>query len=90
MTTSDHKEQLAELRQTHPGWFVSYDSGIRVWSAFRRRVPDKREREAGIDFLIKEPSAERLDEALVRQAEILAALPDPPARPAVPRIFPRF
>ncbi|MEV8637220.1 hypothetical protein AB0395_36815 [Streptosporangium sp. NPDC051023] len=79
MTTPEHKEQLTELRQTHLGWFVSYDSGTRVWSAFRRRVPDKREREAGIDFLIKEPSAQHLNEALVRQAQILAALPDPPA-----------
>ncbi|MEV8636495.1 hypothetical protein AB0395_33095 [Streptosporangium sp. NPDC051023] len=89
MTTPEHKEQLTELRQAHPGWFVSYDSGTRVWSAFSRRIPDRREREAGIDFLIKEPSAQRMNEELARQAEILAALPDPPARPALPRTFPR-
>ncbi|MEV8630908.1 hypothetical protein AB0395_04555 [Streptosporangium sp. NPDC051023] len=85
--TPEQKEQLAELKQAHPGWIVSYDDGIRVWNAFRRKIPDRQEREAGIDFLIKAPTAERLDEELVRQAEILAALPAPPPRPTVPRTF---
>ncbi|MEV8637260.1 hypothetical protein AB0395_37020, partial [Streptosporangium sp. NPDC051023] len=68
MTTPEHKEQLAGLRQAHPGWNISHDNGtgVHVWSAFRRKIPHRREREAGIDFLIKAPSAQRLDEELTR------------------------
>ncbi|GAA3077595.1 hypothetical protein [Streptosporangium carneum] len=80
-------EQLLALRQKHPGWHLSYDSGIRVWSALRSPFPDQREIDAGIRLLIKTPSSERMDEELTRQAELLKTLPDLPRSPAALRSF---
>ncbi len=70
-------ERLRALRQAHPGWHISYDDGIRVWSAFRALFPTRREIDAGIRLLIKTPSPEQMDRELERQAEILRNLPPP-------------
>ncbi|MEV7010055.1 hypothetical protein [Streptosporangium sp. NPDC051022] len=82
-------ERLLALRRAHPGWNISYDSGIRVWRAFRRRIPEAGEARAGIRYMVRTATPERMDEKLTEQAEILNALPPLPP-PAPPRTFLRF
>lgn len=80
-------EQLLALGQAHPGWRISYDSGIRVWNAFRRPLPDAREVTAGIKYRIQAASPERMGEKLTEQADLLKALSTPPPPPPPPRGF---
>ncbi|WP_271216100.1 hypothetical protein [Streptosporangium carneum] len=77
-------ERLRALRQAHPAWHITYDDGVRVWSALRDPFPTKQEIDAGVKLLIKTPSPERMDQELTGQAEILKNLP------ATSRAFPRL
>ncbi|MEV7004957.1 hypothetical protein [Streptosporangium sp. NPDC051022] len=78
-------EQLLALKEIHPGWRISYDSGIRVWIAIRSPLPGAREVAAGIKYMIRAASPERMGEKLTEQAELLKALPAPPPPPPIPR-----
>ncbi|MEV7006499.1 hypothetical protein [Streptosporangium sp. NPDC051022] len=78
-------EQLLALTQAHPGWRISYDSGIRVWNALRSPLPNAWEAKAGVKYMIQAASPERMGEKLTEQAEILKNLPAPPPPPQFPR-----
>ncbi|MEV7004880.1 hypothetical protein [Streptosporangium sp. NPDC051022] len=86
------RQQCTALEETHPDWLIFHDAGTgnSVWSAYRRTFPTREEVAVGIRLLIMAATAERLDEKLTAQAELLAAMPAPKPPPTIPRSFLRF